>query len=99
MNVCNCIEPKANCSCHGYGNKPFTKLFYSTPQDLTNWNVTPPPPLPVNEVLLSMMKEIERLQRVQGTLIAAFRVNMMRLSPDFSHEEFDKSIAEFKEIA
>lgn len=43
--------------------------------------------------------EIERLQRVQGTLIAAFRVNMMRLSPEFSHEEFDKSIAEFKEIA
>jgi hypothetical protein len=46
-----------------------------------------------------MLKEIERLQRVQGTLIAAFRINMMRLSPEFSHEEFDKSIAEFKEIA
>jgi len=42
-------------------------------------------------------KEIERLQRVQGTLIAAFRVNMMRLSPEFTHEEFDKAIAEFKE--
>ena len=42
-------------------------------------------------------KKIERLQRVQGTLIAAFRVNMMRLSPEFTHEEFDKAIAEFKE--
>ena len=42
-------------------------------------------------------KKIERLQRVQGTLIAAFRVNMMRLLPEFTHEEFDKAIAEFKE--
>jgi hypothetical protein len=58
---------------------------------------TLPDPLPMNEVLLSMMKEIERLQRVQGTLIAAFRVNMMRLLPEFTHEEFDKAIAEFKE--
>jgi hypothetical protein len=89
-----------------YGDKPLVKLLisnaqflYSTPQDLTDWSVPPSPPLPVNEVLLSMLKEIERLQRVQGTLIAAFRINMMRLSPEFSHEEFDKSIAEFKEIA
>lgn len=41
--------------------------------------------------------EIERLQRVQETLIAAFRINMMRLSPEYTHEEFDKAIAEFKE--
>ncbi len=87
-----------------YGDKPLVKLlisnaqflYSSTPQDLTDWSVPPSPPLPVN---VSMLKEIERLQRVQGTLIAAFRVNMMRLSPEFSHEEFDKSIAEFKEIA
>lgn len=41
--------------------------------------------------------EIERLQRVQGNLIAAFRINMMRLSPEYTHEEFDKAIAALKE--
>jgi hypothetical protein len=38
-------------------------------------------------------KEIERLRNNQSILITSFRVNMMRLCPDYSHEEFDKDIA------
>jgi len=37
--------------------------------------------------------EIERLRNNQSILIASFRVNMMRLCPEYSHEEFDKDIA------
>jgi hypothetical protein len=37
--------------------------------------------------------EIERLRNNQSTLITSFRVNMMRLCPEYSHEEFDKDIA------
>ena len=38
-------------------------------------------------------KEIERLRDDQSILITSFRINMMRLRPDYSHEEFDKDIA------
>ena len=38
-------------------------------------------------------KEIERLRNNQSILITSFRINMMRLCPDYSHEEFDKDIA------
>jgi hypothetical protein len=38
-------------------------------------------------------KEIERLRNNQSILITSFRVNMMRLCPDYSREEFDKDIA------
>ena len=40
-----------------------------------------------------MYDEIERLQNNQSILITSFRINMMRLCPDYSHEEFDKDIA------
>jgi hypothetical protein len=36
--------------------------------------------------------EIERLRNNQSILITSFRINMMRLRPDYSHEEFDKDI-------
>jgi len=37
--------------------------------------------------------EIERLRNNQSILITSFRINMMRLFPEYSHEEFDKDIA------
>ena len=37
--------------------------------------------------------EIERLRNNQSIIITSFRINMMRLCPDYSHEEFDKDIA------
>ena len=37
--------------------------------------------------------EIEQLRNNQSILITSFRINMMRLCPDYSHEEFDKDIA------
>jgi hypothetical protein len=37
--------------------------------------------------------EIERYRNNQSILITSFRINMMRLCPDYSHEEFDKDIA------
>ena len=37
--------------------------------------------------------KIERLRNNQSILITSFRINMMRLRPDYSHEEFDKDIA------
>ncbi len=37
--------------------------------------------------------ENERLRNNQSILITSFRVNMMRLCPDYSPEEFDKDIA------
>ena len=40
-----------------------------------------------------MYDEIERLRDDQSILITSFRINMMRLRPDYSHEEFDKDIA------
>ena len=36
--------------------------------------------------------EIERLRNNQSILITSFRINMMRLCPDYSPEEFDKDI-------
>ena len=39
------------------------------------------------------VNEIERLRNNQSILITSFRINMMRLCPDYSHEEFDKDIA------
>ena len=36
---------------------------------------------------------IKRLRNNQSILITSFRINMMRLCPDYSHEEFDKDIA------
>jgi hypothetical protein len=38
--------------------------------------------------------KIERLRNNQSILITSFRINMMRLCPDYSHEEFDKDIAD-----
>lgn len=38
-------------------------------------------------------EEIERLRNNQSILITSFRINMMRLCPEYSHEEFDKDIA------
>jgi hypothetical protein len=38
--------------------------------------------------------EIVRLRNNQSILITSFRINMMRLCPDYSHEEFDKDIAD-----
>ena len=38
--------------------------------------------------------EIEQLRNNQSILITSFRINMMRLCPDYSHEEFDKDIAD-----
>jgi len=40
-----------------------------------------------------LMDEIERLRNNQSILITSFRVNMMRLCPEYSHEEFNKDIA------
>lgn len=37
--------------------------------------------------------EIEQLRNNQSILITSFRINMMRLCPEYSHEEFDKDIA------
>ena len=37
--------------------------------------------------------EIERLRGDKSVLITSFRINMMRLCPDYSHDEFDKDIA------
>jgi len=37
--------------------------------------------------------ENARLRNSQSILITSFRVNMMRLCPEYSHEEFDKDIA------
>jgi len=36
--------------------------------------------------------EIERLRNNQSILITSFRVNMMRLCPEYSHEKFDEDI-------
>jgi len=38
-------------------------------------------------------KQIDRLCNNQSILITSFRVNMMRLCPEYSHEEFNKDIA------
>ena len=37
--------------------------------------------------------EIEKLRNNQSILITSFRINMMPLCPEYSHEEFDKDIA------
>ena len=37
--------------------------------------------------------EIERYRKNQSILITSFRINMMRLCPDYSPEEFDRDIA------
>lgn len=37
--------------------------------------------------------EIEKLRNNQSILITSFRINMMRLCPEYLHEEFDKDIA------
>ena len=46
-----------------------------------------------SDVFLPAIDEIEQLRNNQSILIASFRVNMMRLCPEYSHEEFDKDIA------
>jgi len=38
-------------------------------------------------------KQIERLRTNQSIIITSFRINMMRLCPDYSPEEFNKDIA------
>lgn len=42
-------------------------------------------------------KEIERLRHENKMITASFRMNMMRLLSDYSHEEFDAKIAALKE--
>jgi hypothetical protein len=44
-------------------------------------------------ILEEAANEIERYRENQSILITSFRINMMRLCPDYSHEEFDKDIA------
>jgi hypothetical protein len=46
-----------------------------------------------SDVFLPAIDEIERLRNHQSIIITSFRINMMRLCPDYSHEEFDKDIA------
>lgn len=41
--------------------------------------------------------EIERLRKLNGKIIESFRVNMMRLCQEYSHEEFDKLIASLQQ--
>jgi hypothetical protein len=41
--------------------------------------------------------EIERLRTNQSIIIALFRIYMIRLTPDYSEEEFDKHIANMLE--
>lgn len=53
--------------------------------------IIPVSALDVNKELLA---ENERLRNNQSILITSFRINMMRLRPDYSHEEFDKDIAD-----
>jgi hypothetical protein len=38
-------------------------------------------------------KQIAQLRNNQSILITSFRINMMRLCPEYSHEEFNKDIA------
>ena len=47
----------------------------------------------MRRLLKEAANEIERLRNNQSILITSFRINMMRLRPDYSHEEFDKDIA------
>ena len=44
-----------------------------------------------------LTKENRRLREIQGRLIGTFRVNMMRLSPEYTHEGFDEVIAALNE--
>ena len=46
-----------------------------------------------DNILKDSKKIIEQLRNNQSILITSFRVNMMRLCPEYSHEEFDKDIA------
>ena len=47
----------------------------------------------IKNVSLEAADKIERLRNNQSILITSFRINMMRLRPDYSHEEFDKDIS------
>ena len=47
----------------------------------------------IDDNALRRADEIERLRNNQSIIIASFRINMMRLCPDYSPEEFDKDIA------
>jgi len=46
-----------------------------------------------SNVFLPAIDEIERYRKNQSILITSFRINMMRLCPDYSPEEFDRDIA------
>ena len=46
-----------------------------------------------DNILKDSKKIIEQLRNNQSIIIASFRINMMRLCPDYSPEEFDKDIA------
>ena len=48
---------------------------------------------PFDYIAHEAASEIEQLRNNQSILITSFRINMMRLCPDYSHEEFDKDIA------
>jgi hypothetical protein len=50
-----------------------------------------------NREIERLRKKIERLESIQGRLIGTFRVNMMRLSPEYNHKGFDEVIAALKE--
>ena len=45
------------------------------------------------QLIYEAADEIERYRKNQGILITSFRINMLRLCPDYSREEFDKDIA------
>ena len=57
---------------------------------INEYDLIPASALDVNKELLA---ENERLRNNQSILITSFRINMMRLRPDYSQEEFDKDIA------
>ena len=69
---------------HGYsrGNEEGLKIAFKDGYDFG-----------AKTVSAKFADEIERLRNNQSILITSFRINMMRLCPDYSHEEFDKDIA------
>ena len=49
------------------------------------------------EHIAKIEAENAALKRQLGSIIAAFRVNMMRLTDEYTHEDFDAHIAKLKE--
>ena len=70
---------------HGYsrGNEEGLKIAFKDGYDFG-----------AKTVSAKFADEIKQLRNNQSILITSFRINMMRLCPDYSHEEFDKDIAD-----